>query len=100
MSILTMADYIKLLNCLFVRDVIAQSTISPLKEFFTQMRDTHERNTRHASQNKHHLVLIWNQIKNTRYEVREYITNKLISKIKTIITTMINLVIYYITKSK
>ena len=26
-------DYIKLINCLFTRDVTAQSTISPLQEF-------------------------------------------------------------------
>ena len=48
---LKIADYIKLLNCLFVRDVIAQSTIPPLQEFFIQMRDTDQHNTRHATQN-------------------------------------------------
>ena len=50
-KILRIADYIKLLNCLFVRDVIAQSTIPPFQEFFIQMRDTHQHNTRHARQN-------------------------------------------------
>ena len=35
------SDYIELLNCLFVRDVIAQSTIPQLQELFIQMRDTH-----------------------------------------------------------
>ena len=39
-EILKIADYIKLLNCLFVRDPIAQSTISPFQEFFIQIRDT------------------------------------------------------------
>ena len=80
-KILKIADYIKLLNCLFVRDVIAQSTIPPFQEFFIQMRDTHQHNTRHARQNtvtlnqyktafygphsiKHQSALIWNQIKN------------------------------------
>ena len=80
-KILKIADYIKLLNCLFVRDVIAQSTIPPFQEFFIQMRDTHQHNTRHATQNtvtlnqyktafygthsiKHQSALIWNQIKN------------------------------------
>ena len=69
------------------------------------MRDTHQHNTRHATQNtvtlnkyktafygthsiKHQLGLIWNQINNeapsdllqkSRSEVREYITNKLMS---------------------
>ena len=98
-------DYIKLLNCLFVRDLIAQSTIPAFQEFFIQMRDTHQHNTRHATQNtvtlnqyktafygirsiKHQSALIWNQINNeapsdllqkSRSEIREYITNKLIS---------------------
>ena len=50
-KILKIADYIKLLNCLFVRDVIAQSTIPPFQELFIQMRDKHQHNTRHATQN-------------------------------------------------
>ena len=99
------ADYIKLLNFLFVRDVIAQSTIPPFQEFFIQMRDTHQHNTRHATQStvtlnqyktafygthsmKHQSALIWNQINNeapsdllqkARPEITDYITNKLIS---------------------
>ena len=68
------------------------------------MRDTYQHNTRHATQNtvtlnqktafygihskKHQSALIWNQINNeapsdllqkSRSEIREYITNKLIS---------------------
>ena len=69
------------------------------------MRDTHQHNTRHATQNtvalkqykaafyrthsiKHQSALIWNQTNNeapsdllqkTRPEIREYITNKIIS---------------------
>ena len=104
-KILKIADYIKLLNCLFVRDIITQSTIPPLQEFFIQMRNTHQHNNRHATQNtvtliqyktafygaysiKHQLALIWNQVNNevpsdllqkSRSEIREYITNKLIS---------------------
>ena len=104
-EILRIADYIKLLNCLFVRDIIAQSIIPPFQECFIQMRDTHQHNTRHATQNtvtlnqyktafygthsiKHQSALIWNQINNeapsdllqkSRSEIREYITNKLIS---------------------
>ena len=50
-KILKIADYIKLSNCYFVRDVIAQSTIPPFQEFFIQMRYTHQHNTRHATQN-------------------------------------------------
>ena len=99
------ADYIKLSNYLFVRDVIAQSTILPFQEFFIQMRGTHQHNTRHATQNTvtlnqyktpfygidsimHQSALIWNQINNeatsdllqkSRSEIRLYITNKLIS---------------------
>ena len=104
-KILNIADYIKLLNCLFVRDLVAQSTIPPFQEFFIQMRDTRQHNTRHATQNtvtlnqyktafygthsiKHESALILNQINNeapsnplqkSRSELREYITNKLIS---------------------
>ena len=80
-TILKIADYIKLLNGLFVRDVIAQPTISPFQEFFIQMRDTHQHNIRHATQNtvtlnqyktafygthsiKHQSALLWNQINN------------------------------------
>ena len=50
---LKIADYIELLNCLFVRDVIAQSTIPPFQKFFIQMKDTHQHNTRHARQNSY-----------------------------------------------
>ena len=104
-KILKIADYIKLLNCLFVRDVITQSTFPPFQKFFVQMRDTHQHNTRHAIQNKVALnqyktafygthsikdqsALTWNQINNearsdllrkSRSEIKEYITNKLIS---------------------
>ena len=71
-KILNIAEYIELLNCLFVRDVIAQSTIPPFQETHTQ-----QHNTRHAMQNtvtlnqyktvfcgthsiKHQSSLIWN----------------------------------------
>ena len=36
---------------MFVRDVIAESTIPPFQEYFIQMRDTQQHNTRHATQN-------------------------------------------------
>ena len=88
-----------------LRDVIAQSTIPPFQEFFIQIRDTHQHNTRHVTQStatlnqykiafygthsiKHQSALIWNLINNetpsdllhkSRFEIREYITNKLIS---------------------
>ena len=50
-KILKIADYIKLFNCLFVRDVITQSTIPLFQAFFIQMRHTHQHTTRHARQN-------------------------------------------------
>ena len=50
-KIIKIPDYIKLLNCLFVRNVIAQSPIPPFQDFFIQMRHTHQHNTRHATQN-------------------------------------------------
>ena len=79
-KILKIADYIKLLNCLFVRDVIAQSTIHHSKSFLFKW-ETHQHNTRHARQNtvtlnqyktafygthsiKHQSTLIWNQTNN------------------------------------
>ena len=52
-KILKIADYIKLLNCLFVTDVIAESTIPPFQEFLIQMRDTHQHNIRNATQNSY-----------------------------------------------
>ena len=108
MSSTKLIKFLKLqttLNYLFVRDVIAQSTIPPFQELFIQMRDTHQHNTSHAKQNtvtlnqyktafygthsiKHQSALIWDQINNdapsdllqkSRPEIREYITNKLIS---------------------
>ena len=45
---LKILSYMKLLNCLFVRDIIAQSTIPPFQEIFIQMRGTHQHNTRCA----------------------------------------------------
>ena len=99
-EIFKIADYIKLLNWLLVRDVIAQSTISPFQEFFIQMRDTQKMQHKIVTLNqyktafygthsmKHQSALIWNQINNEaasdllqkyRPEIREYITNKLIS---------------------
>ena len=50
-KILKIADYINLLNCLFVRDVIPQSVIPPFQKFFIQMRETHQHNTRRHSDN-------------------------------------------------
>ena len=52
-EILKIVDYIKLLNCLFVRAVIAQSRIPLLQEFFIQMRDSHQHiipDTQHKTQ--------------------------------------------------
>lgn len=48
-KVLKIADYIELLNCLFVRGVIADSIISLFQEVFTQMRDTLKCNTRHVT---------------------------------------------------
>ena len=48
-KILHIADYFKLLNCLFVRDTIAQSAVPSFQEFFIQMRDTHQHNIRYAT---------------------------------------------------
>ena len=39
-KILKIVDYIELLNSLFVKDIIAQSTVPQFKECFIQMRRT------------------------------------------------------------
>ena len=92
----------RVIELFICKNVIAQSTIPPFQEFFIQIRDTHQHNTKQATQKrvtlkqyktafygthsvKHQSALIWDQINNeapsnllqkTRPEIREYITNK------------------------
>ena len=79
-EILKISDYIKMLNCLFVRDVLAKSTIPPFQNYFNKSENLHHHNTRQAKQNsviltqrstdfygikslQHHSALAWNKLK-------------------------------------
>ena len=50
-QILKISDYIKMLNCLFVRDVLTKSTIPPFQNYFNKSENLHHHNTRYAKQN-------------------------------------------------
>ena len=80
-KILKVTDYIKLLNVLFVRDVLLNSSIPPFQNFFTKSVNVHQHNTRHAQQNsvtlsqrisvfygiksiQHQAATTWNQFQN------------------------------------
>ena len=102
-KILKISDYIKLLNCLFVRDVLTGSSIPPFQTYFTNSENIHQHNTRHATQNsvalaqqntdlygiksiQHKSILIWNQLQTEishdvlqiqRSKLKEQITNKI-----------------------
>ena len=102
-KILKISDYIKLLNCLFVRDVLTGSSIPPFQTYFTNSENIHQHNTRHATQNsvalaqrntdlygiksiQHQSILIWNQLQAEishdilqiqRSKLKEQIINKI-----------------------
>ena len=103
-KILKIPDYIKLLNCLFVRDVLTgSSTPPPFQTYFTKSENIHQHNTRYATQIsvvlaqrntdlygiksiQHQSILIWNQIQTEishdvlqiqRSKLKEQITNKI-----------------------
>ena len=50
-QILKTSDYIKVLSCLFVRDVLTKSTISPFQNYFNKSENLYHHNTTHAKQN-------------------------------------------------
>ena len=50
-QILQISDYIKMLNCLFVRDVLTKSTILPFQNYFHKSESLYHHNTRHTKQN-------------------------------------------------
>ena len=104
-KILKVSDYIKLLNSLFVRDVLLNSSIPPFQSFFTKSENLHQHNTRHAQQNsvilsqrnsvfydiksiQHQVAITWNQLQNElnldllqnlRSKTKEYITTKILN---------------------
>ena len=47
--ILKLSDYIKLLNCMFVRDTLTATQILAFKNCFKKTREIHRHNTRHTS---------------------------------------------------
>ena len=104
-KILKVSDYIKLLNSLFVRDVLLNSSIPLFQNFFTKSENLHQHNTRHAQQNsvilsqrnsvfygiksmQHQAATTWNQLQNEvnldllqnlRSKTKEYITTKILN---------------------
>ena len=47
--ILKLSDYIKLLNCMFVRDTLTATQILAFKNYFKKAKESHRHNTRHTS---------------------------------------------------
>ena len=51
-QIIKISDYIKMVNCLFARDQLTNSTIPPFQNyFFNTSENLFQHNTRHAKQN-------------------------------------------------
>ena len=108
-KILKISDYIKLLNCLFVRDVLTGSSIPAFQTYFTKSENIHQHNTRHATQNsvalaerntnlygiksiQHQSILIWNQLQTEiSHDVLQIQRSKLKEQIKTLIVTSSNI---------
>ena len=49
--ILKILDFIKILNCLFVRDLLTKATILPFQNYFNISENLYQHNTRYAKQN-------------------------------------------------
>ena len=47
--ILKLSDYIKLLNCMFVRETLTATQIPAFKNYFKKAKESHRHNTRHTS---------------------------------------------------
>ena len=50
-QILKISGYIRMLNCLFVRDALTKLTIPPFQNYFNKSEHLHHHSTRHAKQN-------------------------------------------------
>ena len=50
-KILKIADYIKLLNCLFVKSILSNNHLPIFKNLFKKANETHSYSTRHATKN-------------------------------------------------
>ena len=92
-------------NCLFVRDILTNSSIPPFQNYFIKSENLHQYNTRHAKQNfviltqrntdfygiksiQHQAATTWNKLQNEashnvlqdlRSKTKEFITNKILS---------------------
>ena len=80
-KILKISDYLKLLNCLFVKDVLTENSLKIFSEYFERSENQHNHQTRHATRNcvklnnvntgtyglnsvKHQSSLTWNDFQN------------------------------------
>ena len=93
---LRFSGYIKLLNFLFVRDVIINSSISPSQNYFVKSESLDQCNTKHViltqrntdiygiKSIQHQAATTWNKLQNeTNHDVLQYLrskTKKLITK--------------------
>ena len=101
---LIISDYIKLLNCLFVKDVLRKLSISPFQNNFSKSENLRQYYTRHAKQNsviltqrntdfygikliQHHAAYKWNKLQHeTSHDVlqdlpsttKDFVTNKIL----------------------
>ena len=50
-KILKIKDYINLLNCMFVKNVLSKDCLSIFTNFFTKSEETHNYSTRHSNRN-------------------------------------------------
>ena len=100
--ILKVLDYIKMLNCFFVRDVLTSLTIPSFQNYLNKSEKLQQHNTRHGKQNSvtltqrstdyngiksipHQPALVWKKLQNkTNHDIlqefpsktKEYNTNK------------------------
>ena len=94
-QILKFSDNIKMLKCLFVRDVLTKLMIPPLQSYFNKSENLHQQNTRHAKQNsviliqrsnafygiksiQHQSELAWNKFQK-EVLTKSFITNKILN---------------------
>ena len=103
-KILRISDYIKLLNCLFVRDILTNSSILPFQNYFIKSENLLQY-TRHAKQNsvimtqqntdfydikliQHQAATTWNKLQtetshnvlqDLQSKTKDFITNKILS---------------------
>ena len=60
-KILKIADYIKLLNCLFVKNILSKNHLPIFENFFKKASETRSYSTRHAT---YQTAYTWNDLQN------------------------------------